>query len=734
MYRTSKLTGILNSALSSITILAVCMPVGQVMAQSTGKLEEVVVTAQKREESLQEVPLSVTALQGATIGDFNARDINDLQSQMPGVQFMSSGLTNTTIRGVGTYNNQPNVDDAVAWTVDGTYLVHHQAVPPMLFDIKRIEVARGPLGTLYGKNSNGGAINVITNQPELGKWDGMVKLGYGNYNAINSEAMVNVPVTKDMAIRAAFASDNADSYYEDGSNSKSRYAGRVRLLVEPSDNFNLVGTVAWSTVNDGNSGLSFCPPQADVATYPLCAGVQWKPYQGFGLPGQFIANGKKGPVGKNPGFTQRENWSAYLEWNYSWDAATLTSISDYHKYDREELLVWDATSYSPVHHDEFVSQEFRLASAAGSRYQWVVGAFISFENSNGIEKFGTQTGPNFQTFTMNNYYGVNNGRVDTRAVFGNVVIPFGDQFRINGGLRYTYERKDLPGSAGTGFLPGPPAPVIVQTGSTLKEGKLTWSAGAEYDVTPDHMLYAKVNTGFKSGTVNQIPPTVTVVAPVTDPEEITAYQIGSKNDFLDGRLRSNAELFYYDYTGYQTVVVASDPTNFFPGVFFPSVNAQKARFYGGELENTFAITDNSQLELNLTWLNAKHTKFVTNSFDFSGNKVERSPPFTLMAAYSHNWALPNGGMITGQISTMYTSGNHTKDANIPADWQRSYTNTSMYVTYEHPGSHWSVTGWVRNLEDKAVMGVAQSSAGRAGGWNVFMLPPRMYGVTVEWKM
>ena len=715
--------------------VAASLSTGQVMAQSSGgALEEVVVTAQKRAESLQQAALSITALQGDAITSFNARDINDLQSHMPGVQFMSSGLTNTTIRGVGTYNNQPNVDDAVAWTVDGTYLVHHQAVPPILFDIKRIEVARGPLGTLYGKNSNGGAINVITNAPELGKWDARVKLGYGNYNSINSEAMVNIPVTEDMAIRVSFANDHADSYFEDGSNSKDRYAGRVRLLVEPSDNFNLTGTVAWSNVDDGNTGLSFCPPLADVAHYPTCAGVKWKPYQGFGLPGQFFANGKTGPVGKNPGFTQRENWSAYLEWNYSWDAATLTSISDYHKYDRQELLVWDFFSYSPTHHDEFISQEFRLASAASARYQWVVGAFIAFENSDGVEKFGAQVAPDYQRFAMNNYYGVNNGRVDTRAVFGHVTIPIGDRFRINGGLRYTDERKDLPGEAGTGFLPGNGPPIIVQTGASLSEGKLTWSGGVEYDVTDHNMLYAKVNTGFKSGTVNQIPSTVTAVAAVSDPEEITAYQVGSKNDFLDGRLRANAEFFYYDYTGYQVVITASDPTGFFPGVFFPSVNSQKARYYGGEIETSYAIWDHGQLDVNLTLLSARHKKFITNSFDWSGHDVQRSPVYTIMAAYQHDWSLPNGGTLNGRISTMYVKGNYTQDSNNLPGYEKSYSKTDAYMTYEHPGSHWSLTAWVRNLENSAVVAVGQSSAGRAGGYNVFMYPPRMYGVSVEYKM
>ncbi len=159
------------------------------MAQETeSALREVTVTAQKKAESLQDATIAVTALQSDQIASFGIRNPNDVASQMPGVQFMTSGLTNTMIRGVGTYNNQPNVDAAVAWNIDGTYISHHMATPPILFDIDRIEVVRGPLGTLYGKNSNGGSINVITARPMLGEWKGRASVGAGNYDQVDTRA------------------------------------------------------------------------------------------------------------------------------------------------------------------------------------------------------------------------------------------------------------------------------------------------------------------------------------------------------------------------------------------------------------------------------------------------------------------------------------------------------------------------------------------------------------------
>ena len=704
--------------------------------QAAAQIEEIVVTAEMRESSLQDTPLSITALSADSINAFNATDITQLDTQLPSLRFMGgeggSGAINVVIRGVGTYNNQPNVDMAVAWNVDGTYISHHMAIPTILFDLERIELVRGPLGTLYGKNSNGGAINVRTAKPVLGEWQAGGEVGYGNYDQVDSEFMVNIPLGEDAALRLAVANDYSDGYYDDGGYGTDNYAGRARLLFEPSDNFDLLATLEWSDSNGSGPALGYCPPTAR-STFPACVGVEWKPYQGLGLPGNFAQFGTDGPIGESPDWSERENLSAYLEWNYSWDSVTLTSISNYHKYDREEFHVWDFNTYRPDHQNTYVTQEFRLASSSDSRLDWVIGAFLADEKSTGRENFGP-IDANLERQVVNNYYGVDNGEVVTRALFGDVKMPIGDRFRLNGGLRWTYERKDLPGSAATNLAPGVGTPVFVETGATLEEdGKITWSVGAEYDMTDDNMVYFKVNTGFKSGTVNQIPNTVTAVAPATDPEEVTAYQIGSKNYFLDGRLSLNAEFFHYDYEGYQVVNATPDPTGFFPGVFFPSVNAQKAELTGGEIESTFVPWENGQLDLALALLDAEHTEFVTSAFDWSGHDMLGSPEYTVIAGYQHEWDLAGGGLLSGRVNTQWVDGYFTHDNNVPGSWQDSYTRTSLSLDYVFPDNKWSIRGWVRNLEDDDVVNVSQFSCCR-GGWAVFMKPPRMYGISVKYQM
>jgi iron complex outermembrane receptor protein len=405
----------MKRVLCRILLPAALLLSGQATAQ---QIEEIVVTAQKRETNLQDTPLSITVLNADAIKAFRATDITQLDTQLPTVRFMGgeggNGAINVVIRGVGTYNNQPNVDMAVAWNIDGTYISHHMAIPPILMDLERIELVRGPLGTLYGKNSNGGALNVVTARPVLGEWQARGEVGFGNYDQVDSEFMANIPLGEDAALRLAVANDYSDGYYEDGGSGTDNYAARARLLFEPSDDFNLIGTLEWSDSDGSGPSLGYCPPTAHT-TFPACVGVAWKPYQGLGLPGNFAQNGTDGPIGESPDWSQRENLSAYLEWNYSWDSATLTSISNYHNYDREEFHVWDFFTYRPAHKNTYVTQEFRLASNAESGFDWVIGAFFADEKSTGREHFGP-IDANLERQVVNNYYGVDNGEVVTRAL------------------------------------------------------------------------------------------------------------------------------------------------------------------------------------------------------------------------------------------------------------------------------------------------------------------------------
>lgn len=685
---------------------------GAAAAQSSGQLEEIVVTAQMVTESLQDAEVAITAVSGDLIAATGIKDVLDLESQLPGVTFSESGLTSILVRGIGTVNNQPGVDSAVLYSQDGTYMSHLQALPPMMFDIERVEVVRGPQGTLYGRNSNGGSLNIITRRPTLDELQFGAGVTVGSYDTLDMNFVANVPVAEGFAIRAAVATDKSDPYFEDGSEGTDNYAARVRMLFAPSDDFDFIATLEYSEVDDTGVGFAYCPPNSDK---PACDGYPWRPYQGFGAPGTFGT--PEGPHGENPNYLTRENWGAYGELNYRLDRVTLTAITNWHKYDMSNRYVWDTvTDYRPIHKDDFITQEVRLASAPGSRIEWVSGLFYGREKLDALEYFDFNGRPGIRLR-------VPDGNMDTKALFGQVTVPVSERFSFIGGVRRTYERKVMPGSSTVFDSAG--NPITIQTGDTpLLEERTTWNVGFRFDRNDDSMIYGKVANGFKSGGVNQVPAGLGLVE-VYLPEEIVAVQVGAKNRFLGNRLQLNGELFHYDYKDYQAITTVTDPTGFFPGNFFSTINVQDATFYGGEIEMLYRLSPANQLDVYYTRLHGE--------FEGNPNEPGNAPNFTIGVGYQHWFNLAGGGEVQARITTQYMPGHYTSNSNFAASYRDSFTRTNANVMYKPPRSPWSVNFWVTNLEDKAVIRQGQMPTSRPGD-NAFMLPPRFWGVSFNWSL
>ena len=693
-----------------LPVLAVLLPVTLPAQEATpgGKLEEVVVTAQKVTENLQDAAISVTALSGDEIADSGIMDPIEMQSRLPAVTFQVANTPVIVIRGVGTYNNQPGVDSAVAYTVDGTYLAHHPALPPIMFDIQRVEAVRGPQGTLYGRNANGGALNITTHRPVLGEYQASVAATLGDYGEVGTELMGNAPLGEGMALRVAVANDSHGPYFEDGSQGANNYAGRVRLLIAPADNFDFTATLDYSRKFHQGQGSAYCPPNS---AYAACQTVAWKPYAGYGGD-QTRAH-----------FYVR-NFGAYGEMNYRADWGTLTSITNYRRYEIDNTWVWDFVEYRPDNTDKFFTQEVRLAAPEGSRIEWVLGGFYSKENLNASEEYDF-----FGIPALN--FRFDDGNMSSRAVFGQVTVPFADVLRLTGGLRYTAEKKSQFGSATTYDLTGT-IPTTVNTGAVKTQKKLTWKFGADYSLTPDSMLYASVSNGFKSGGVNQVPPGLGL-SETYEPEKITAYQFGTKNQLLDDRMRLNAEFFYYDYKGYQQYSQEADPSGFFPAVFFITVASQKATFYGGEAEASFLVTDAGRLDLSATYLHARFDEFVVGSVNNTGNEVQGAPEYTFGGSYEHVFNLGNGGEVRAQVHSQYVAGHYVANNNAPGSFQDAYSRTGINVSYTTPNKAWTVTAFVRNLENNAVMASYADPISRGGDIG-FLQAPRTWGATVRWAL
>ena len=252
----------------------------------------------------------------------------------------------------------------------------------------------------------------------------------------------------------------------------------------------------------------------------------------------------------------------------------------------------------------------------------------------------------------------------------------------------------------------------------------------EYDLAPQSLLYGSVSTGFKSGGVSEVPDFPGAVQSYS-PETITAYQFGNKNRFLGDRVQVNYEVFYYDYKGFQTLDGVVDPTGTFPGLFLETLNSQKAEMYGGEIETTFALSAYDRLTFTPTFLHARFIEFNVGGVNYNGHHIEAAGPYTVPASYQHEFILPGSSKLIPKIQTELVGGHYMDNGNPAGSYQPTYTRTTADLTYEDGGGHWSASAYVRNLENKAVIGFYEGN--NLGVQDTVTVdPPRTYGLSVHW--
>jgi len=486
-----------------------------------GEVPEIIVTAQKRSENLQQAAISVHAMQAAELDKAGIVNSLNLEYVDPAIKVVPSIQPNVAIRGLGTANFNYGVDPSVAYNQDGIYLSSPNALTPVLIDIARVEAVLGPQGTLYGRNSNGGTINFITQRPTF-DLNGSIRVGAGNYGAVNSEVVLNVPFSQTVALRLAGGSDSHDAYNKTGTNDLKSIAGRAKLLFEPSDRFSALLTVdASSRKLRATSYDGSCPPHLDNVAQ--CADVPFQPWSGL-LPAQ--------PVGR--GYTQTFGVSAELNYDLGW--ASLISLTGY------KFTDWQNSStagwFGGVNNFDFIqntkhkffTQEVRLSGQEYSEVNWVLGAFYSHLNESGLAQYNYYT----NTFTPNDFFQafpLDDATAKSVALFGDITMPVPGLKGVSlvGGLRYTHESKDAAGQVQAGTIStGQLFPGTFHTSGRSRLDRVTWKAGFKYQITPENMLYFTASSGFKSGGINVLPPEAEALV-TYEPEYITAYQLGTKN-------------------------------------------------------------------------------------------------------------------------------------------------------------------------------------------------------------
>lgn len=672
------------------------------------KLEAVIVTAQKKAESVQDVAAAISALDGRALEARGISDVEDLQFAVPGLEVGTLRVsgTNITIRGVGLNQGAPGV----AVHVDGAYQTSSAMAELAQIDLERIEVLRGPQGTLYGRNANGGVVNFITRKPQ-DTFSAEFLAGYAEYDESHLQTVLNAPLTDRVRSRVGidhrrrgegFTKNIAGGQDLDAHDT---LAGRASLGIDLSET---------ATLDLSLSGFEQTGPTSSfqLASLPSAAALQANPF----LAAATVALEPRTTTANDPSSSDRKmmQGNASLDWDLGF--ASLRSITSYTSFTDEFETDSDSTDISAFlqtnrNGSNTVTQEVNLSSD-GLVLDWVVGAFYLNENAKKRLRFGFPSG---QGSLPPGTYLLNNATVsDTEAyaVFGDATWHVTDRLNLIAGVRYSEETQDYTYSGEIGFQLGNTQIPFLQLcpARTDEAGfsSFTPRGGLQYELTGDQNLYATVSKGFKAGGVN-----LNSCGNSYNPEKITAYEAGYRSQWADGTLTFNATGFYYDYTDLQLSQVT--------GLINLVTNAGAAEVKGIELETAWNPTSNLSLTGNVSWLDAKYSSFVNvdtlnpgaGPQDVAGNRLSNSPEWSANLGAALSTDPRPWGSLTARADLSYRSKAYFREFNLPVDTQDSYALLSAALIWEDPADTYSVRLYAKNLTEEDY--VAQGGSSDAFG-------------------
>jgi iron complex outermembrane receptor protein len=643
-------------------------------ASAGSELQEVIVTAERRSIDLQKVGLSVTAISGEAIAQQGDSNLAQVLQNVPGVVLQGitegpsqqsvqggGGPPNIAIRGLGTPS--PNTVGAVAIYEDGVLL---QGGGANFYDMSRVEVLRGPQGTLYGRGATAGAVNFITNDPTR-EFEGSGRIQYGSYDLIATQGMLNVPLADGLAVRVAINQIRHNGYFNNGQSNEDDISSRVKLLYRPGDNFSLLlGFVDYSSSGTGPGQLllSSNPNPTDwttnvaggtgdsIAYRKVYANLLW----GLGFANLSYVGGYQTTES-----TFSTNWNGF---------DCVMGVNAPCTY----LVVTQPMNRTWTH-------ELRLESTTDSALSWIGGAYY-YNN-----KFQTVFEPSLTPPATGAAYIPAFGFAQSASptsigIFGEATYALTSATRVTAGLR---ENQDRVGQTQT-FEPGGSGGVATPFSETLRH--LDWKARVETDLSANNLLYGMISTGYRPGSF--------VNGQKTENERVTAYEIGSKNR-SGSTLTLNGAVFYYHYSGFQnveSVIVNGAPNSFV--VPLPAI------FYGGELELAAQLTPSDKLTLSPAVEEAKYTANAPG-YETDGGTIPNTPKFSISGRYEHGFALPTGDLISWDVDAHYQTKvltdfdfSNYPSTNVPY-LQKAYSIVNSSLTFAPKSGKYSVVAYGKNL-------------------------------------
>jgi iron complex outermembrane receptor protein len=753
-------------------------------ADLSGPTPEVIVTATKRATPLQKTPVAITALSAANLEDNHVQTLLDVVNLVPGFNATGQGdhgVTTMTLRGIGNDSAKTEyADPEVATFVDGIYSPRPEGATSLLFDLDAIEVLRGPQGTLWGRNSSVGAVNIQTAKPVLNQQSGSVEGGIGDYRRMGARGAINVPLGTTAALRIAVIHEQHDGYVDYQKLAVPSLASQRAAFAASGGNpanFQALNPNLFTTGGQKYGAQDQSAVRLSLLWQPTAA-LKWNlAYERFADRGTPSMNLLQDP---RPG---TDRWSALIDTAPSLvrdtdtfrsriayalsDSMSLTYIAGYSKFNGTSTFDQDGgvaipTSFSTgatyqanntvASKYKNYSHELELQSTGTHTVDWQAGLYYANEDNSirfDIPVFnGTQQG----SVSWQGSFIQPKETVESSAAFGQATWNLADAWHLTGGARYTHDKRTNqrgngytwnydpnvpqvpvsgsidPTIAGQGYNPGVPSNDGRYSGS-----KVTGLLRAAFDIDRNNMLYASVSTGYKSGGLQDGGKTYGA-------ETLTNYEVGSKSTFMNGALTINNALYYEKFKDFQFSAPVTNPDG---TRGLATNNAEGAKIYGLESEINARLSADDRLQLALAW--TPHAQLghliggsndyllpvcsvpgISTCLDVTGNTMPHTPKFSAQAQYRHVFRFEDGSTLAPRISAHYETATTLSVFNLgEGDRQGSYSRADVGLRYTAGASKWWVDAFVRNVSDATIKTSAMNAF---GPWVAQYVPPRTVGI------
>lgn len=712
-------------------------------------IEQIIVTAQKRQQSAQDVPIAMSVIDGDDVKKLGITSGSDIGNQAPNVQVQrpyGDVQPIFSIRGISMTDFKATQASPIGVYMDEVALGVPFTHGMQMFDLERIEVLRGPQGTLFGKNTTGGAVSISSRKPSQ-EQEGYVTAGYGNFNRIDVQGAYNTTLTDDVAVRVAVNSSKADGHFD----------SEIPGVSDPDsiDHWAVRTGFSWQVNDSLDVLLQYTHAEQDANAPVISPGGT--NIGGFTHTGSAFDSYADRVDSQTVDF---DMGALTLNWDLN-DELTLTSITGVGEGEYLNKSDADGSPLAIIHIDwgtsfDQVSEDIRL-SGTYDRLEFIAGFYYANEevDGNNFYIFGADRPDAFAGQNINSDLELER---ESYALYSHVTYDLTENLALNLGLRYSTDEHTLSNfavrwtDAATG-LPSGLAAVVFGDSTTLSldsdsfEDK-EWSGkvGLDYHLSDDTLLYASFSRGYRSGAFNTGALFQNETTNVLDPEFVDAYEIGFKTQYWDNKAQFNSAAFYYDYEDQQFINVV--------GLSQLLTSAKKASVAGIEAELLLLPTDNLTLNIGVGLLDTEYddaTLLVAlDAFgatsrpeNLSGNKLVAAPEVNFN--FAADYVIPfDSGEVTLHADTVYTSEQYYSafndfydPATVGADYrdiqQDSYWMTNARLTYTHFNSGIEAALWVKNVADEEVKGYAINSQTYGGFDYTQYMKPRTYGVEVTYR-